>query len=254
MNVEPPSVRFRQSGCRHHHHHHHDRRRLIFRIVFDILSRRGLTLACQNHPRAFQNKRYRVVQKKLPLSKHSCPSMARQLGLPMYSKSANHRKFKLNSLNLAPFSVCTPNKVFAKFLFTLELKSHEILLVLKLDNGTLTSVNMAIDHKSIDPHSYSSCKHLRPRQPEVVALKHESRILGQWSKPVSGSRKSQASSLWVKQHWVEPVPSWRNHIQGWVNVLKSYSCALEQGTLWATPTGLSRILILLRNVGLICLI
>ena len=35
---------------------------------------------------------------------------------------------------------------------------------------------------------------------EVIALKHESRILGQWSNPVSGSRKSQASSPWAKQH------------------------------------------------------
>ena len=34
---------------------------------------------------------------------------------------------------------------------------------------------------------------------EVLALKHDSRILGQWSNPVSGSRKSQASSPWDKQ-------------------------------------------------------
>ena len=34
---------------------------------------------------------------------------------------------------------------------------------------------------------------------EVLALKHESMILGQWSNPVSGSRKSQASSPWAKQ-------------------------------------------------------
>ena len=35
---------------------------------------------------------------------------------------------------------------------------------------------------------------------EVLVLKHESRILGQWSYPVCGSRKSQASSPWAKQH------------------------------------------------------
>ena len=35
---------------------------------------------------------------------------------------------------------------------------------------------------------------------EVLALKHESRIHGQWSDPVSGSMKSQASSPWAKQH------------------------------------------------------
>ena len=32
---------------------------------------------------------------------------------------------------------------------------------------------------------------------EVLALKHESMILGQWSNPVSGSRKSQARSTWA---------------------------------------------------------
>ena len=31
-----------------------------------------------------------------------------------------------------------------------------------------------------------------PRRSEVQALKQESRILGQWSNPISGSRKSQA--------------------------------------------------------------
>ena len=42
----------------------------------------------------------------------------------------------------------------------------------------------------------------RPFKAEVLALKHKSRILGQWSNPVSGLRKSPASSLWVKQHRV----------------------------------------------------
>ena len=38
---------------------------------------------------------------------------------------------------------------------------------------------------------------------EILALKHESRILGQWSNPVSGSsRNSQSSSPWAKQHRV----------------------------------------------------
>ena len=40
----------------------------------------------------------------------------------------------------------------------------------------------------------------RTNQPEVLPLKNESRILGQWSIPGSGSRKSQASSPWAKQH------------------------------------------------------
>ena len=37
---------------------------------------------------------------------------------------------------------------------------------------------------------------------EFLALKQESRILGQWSNPVSGLRKCQASSPWAKQHRV----------------------------------------------------
>ena len=41
---------------------------------------------------------------------------------------------------------------------------------------------------------------------EVLALKHESRILVQWSNPVSGSRKSQDSSPWAKQHMLMEKP------------------------------------------------
>ena len=37
---------------------------------------------------------------------------------------------------------------------------------------------------------------------DILALKLESRIFGQWSNPVSGSRKIQASSPWAKQHRV----------------------------------------------------
>ena len=84
----------------------------------------------------------------------------------------------------------------------------------------------------------SGCLMFRVRQPsgarrtaEVLALNHESRILGQWSNPVSGSRRSQASSPWAKQHRPQPVPSWRNHIQGWMKVRESYSRAFEQGSL-----------------------
>ena len=42
----------------------------------------------------------------------------------------------------------------------------------------------------------------KPSTAEVLALKHESRILGQLSNPVSGSRKSHASSPWAEQHRV----------------------------------------------------
>ena len=38
--------------------------------------------------------------------------------------------------------------------------------------------------------------------PEVLALNQESRILGQWSNPLSGTRKSQARSPWAKQRSV----------------------------------------------------
>ena len=37
---------------------------------------------------------------------------------------------------------------------------------------------------------------------EVLALKHESRILRQRSNPVSGSRKSQTSSPWAKHGYL----------------------------------------------------
>ena len=67
--------------------------------------------------------------------------------------------------------------------------------------------------------------------PDVPDLKHESRILGQWSNPVCGSWKSQASSPWAKQHRALPVLSRRNRIQGWMNVQESYYRNLDQGTL-----------------------
>ena len=41
---------------------------------------------------------------------------------------------------------------------------------------------------------------------------HESSIT------VYGSWKSQASSPWAKQHRAEHVPSWRNHLQGWMTL------------------------------------
>ena len=50
-----------------------------------------------------------------------------------------------------------------------------------------------------------------PPPPEVLDLKRESRILKQWSNPVSGSRKSKGSSPWAKQHpklckdWMEDL-------------------------------------------------
>ena len=58
---------------------------------------------------------------------------------------------------------------------------------------------------------------------EVLALQHESGKLGQWSNPVSGSRKSQASSPWAKQE--------KPHTGFSDNVREFYSRALEQGNL-----------------------
>ena len=66
-------------------------------------------------------------------------------------------------------------------------------------------------------------------RPEVLALKHESRILGQWTNPVSGSKGRTKPVLQTAQI-LSPVPSWRNHMEGWMNVRESYSRALEQGT------------------------
>ena len=57
-------------------------------------------------------------------------------------------------------------------------------------------------------HHHNGACHQRMRRrrrvvlPEVLSLKHKSRILGQCSNPVSGSRKSKASSPWVKQQRV----------------------------------------------------
>ena len=55
-------------------------------------------------------------------------------------------------------------------------------------------------------------------KPDILFLKYACSILRQSSEPVCGLWKSQDSSLWAKQHRAWPVPSWRNHIQGWVTV------------------------------------
>ena len=92
----------------------------------------------------------------------------------------------------------------------------------------LLAINMSMCDKKLSsllgPKSNGPCSKARER---------ESRILRQWSSPVSGSRTSQASSPWAKQHRDSPVPSWRNHIQDWMTVGESYSPALEKGALRA---------------------
>ena len=72
---------------------------------------------------------------------------------------------------------------------------------------------------------------VNPCPPEILSRKQEGRILGQWSNPVSGSRKSQASSTWAKQHIVKPVPSWRNHMYECPRILLVCFRARSSGAL-----------------------
>ena len=66
---------------------------------------------------------------------------------------------------------------------------------------------------------------------DIIFLKHACSIIRQSSNPVCGSWNCQASSPWAKQHRAEPVPSWRNHIQGWMTVWEWCKHALEKGCL-----------------------
>ena len=60
------------------------------------------------------------------------------------------------------------------------------------------------NHKSVNFQSVleEQQQNSQNSQAEILVLKHDSRILGQWSNPVVGSWKSQASSPWAKQHRV----------------------------------------------------
>ena len=80
---------------------------------------------------------------------------------------------------------------------------------------SLLNLDFQTDGRTDGLDTHFLCPNVRPRPSvhprpqskrvaEFLAQKHESRILGQWSNLVSGSRKSQASSLWVKQHRVQP--------------------------------------------------
>ena len=73
------------------------------------------------------------------------------------------------------------------------------------------------------------------QQPEVLALKHESRIFGQGSNPVSGPRKSQASSPCAIQQSLTCSIMEKPHT-GLMDFRESYSHALEQGPLATTQT------------------
>ena len=56
------------------------------------------------------------------------------------------------------------------------------------------------DQESSRENTFFKCLHscLTPSDQRYLPLKHESRILGQWTNPASGSRKSQASFPWAK--------------------------------------------------------
>ena len=69
--------------------------------------------------------------------------------------------------------------------------------------------------------------------PEFLALKHESRILGHSSSSRCGL--SMMEQVRYRLCAVKPMENWPgsslNHIQGWTTVRESYFCVLEQGPL-----------------------
>ena len=78
---------------------------------------------------------------------------------------------------------------------------------------------------------------------EILALKHESRILRHSSNPVCGfsmMEQVRLCAVWPMENW---LGSSLNQIQGWTTVRESYSRALEQGPLFAaqrfSPTKLT---------------
>ena len=77
-----------------------------------------------------------------------------------------------------------------------------------------------------------------PSLPEVLALKRESGILGQWSNPVSGSRKSQVSSPWAKKQRLICSITVKPH-SGWDECPRILLLGfVEQGTLFPARTAL----------------
>ena len=67
--------------------------------------------------------------------------------------------------------------------------------------------------------------------PELLALKHTSRILGHSSNPICGffiMETVRLCAVWPRENW---LGSSLNQIQGWTTVRESYSRALEQGPL-----------------------
>ena len=67
--------------------------------------------------------------------------------------------------------------------------------------------------------------------PDILALKHKSRILGHSSNPVCGfsmMEQVRLCAVWPLENW---LGSSLNQIQGWTTVQEPYSRALEQGPL-----------------------
>ena len=66
---------------------------------------------------------------------------------------------------------------------------------------------------------------------KFLGLKHESRILGHSSNPVSGfsmTEQVRICAVWPTENLLGSI---LNQILGWMTVQKSYSCALELGPL-----------------------
>ena len=79
----------------------------------------------------------------------------------------------------------------------------------------------------------------RPSLPEILALKHESRILRHLSNPVCGffmMEHVRLSSVWPMENCLGPS---LNQIQCWTTVREYYSHALEQGPLLPSPINLT---------------
>ena len=75
--------------------------------------------------------------------------------------------------------------------------------------------------------------HYSQQQPDFLALKQESRILGHSSDPLCGFSMMQQVMLcavWPMENW---LGSYLYHIQGWTTVRGFYSHALEPGSLAA---------------------
>ena len=97
---------------------------------------------------------------------------------------------------------------------------------IKSPNCSVSEINpVGPQHEKLNHHSTFT----------ILLLNHDCIILRQSSNPVCFSWKNQASYRWANQHRAYSVPSWRNHIQGWMIVWIFYCHALEKGCLFHPP-------------------